>query len=87
MLSFKVFKNMLSDTLDFYFNVTHLRKGMRSTNNFSKAVCKSNIRSFNIILVALRLQNILSGQINGILTHVPFKLHIKEMCLKMYLEC
>ena len=76
---------MLPNTLNSYFNVKHLPYGMRSTNNYSEVVCKSNIiRSFNIISVALRLWNILLNQIRGTLTHVPFKLHIKAMILKLY---
>ena len=42
-------KSWLCERVSLYFDVKHLPYGMRSTNIFSEAGCKSNIRLFNII--------------------------------------
>ena len=64
---------MLPNTLNSYFKAKDLPYGM-----------KSNIKSFNIISVVIRLWNTLPNQIKGTLNHAPFELHIKVIPLQMY---
>ena len=48
-------------------------------NNLSDVVCKSSIKSSNLISDTLKMWNTLSNQIKCILTYAPAKLHIKSM--------
>ena len=80
LLDFKVFNDMLPVTLNSYFNVEHSTYGMSSTKNFPEAVCKSNIRSLNIISITLRLWNTLYKQIKVTLAYIPLAFIILIYC-------
>ena len=74
----------LPSTLNSLFIIKSGPYGMRSTDNFVGIICKSNIRSFNVIIIAVNLWNTLSNAVKRISSYVLYKNNIKTMLLKLY---
>ena len=54
-------------------------------NNFIRIMCKSNIRYFNVVVV-INLWNTLPNSIKNVKSDVSFKLNIKSIHLKLYIN-
>ena len=54
LFAFKAFNGKFPSTLSSLFII---KSGMKSTNEFVRTICKSNIRSFNVVIIALNLCN------------------------------
>ena len=74
LLAFKAFNNMLPLILNSLFVVKSGPYSMRHTNNFVGTICKSNMRSLNVIMVALNNWNKLPNQVKLIFTKFSLKL-------------
>ena len=74
---------MLPITLNSFFNIKSHLYEMRSISNFAEIICKTNMRSFHIINVSIKLWNNLSNEVKC-MSFVPFKVYIKTMLIKMY---
>ena len=53
--AFKAFNRMLAFTLNTLFIIESGLYSMRFTNNFVRIICKSNIRTFKNVIIALNL--------------------------------
>ena len=51
--AFKAFNSKLPSTLNSLFIIKYGPYGMRSTDNVVGTICKSNIKPFNVVIMAL----------------------------------
>ena len=84
LFAFKAFNSKLPSTLNSLFTIKSCPYGMRSTDTFVGTICKSNIRSFNVVIISLNLWNSLSNAVKRIPSYVLYKNYIKTMLLKLY---
>ena len=57
---------------------------MRSKSNFTESICKTNMMSFHIIVVSMKMWNKLSNYVKC-MPFVIFKAYITTMLSKQYL--
>ena len=70
---------MLPLILNSLFVVKFGPYSMRHTNNFVGTICKSNMRSLNVIMVALNNWNKLSNHVKLISSYTSYKVFIKAI--------
>ena len=75
------FPPKIPSTLKSLFIIKSGPYGMRSTNSFIGTICKSNIRSFNVVK---NLWNPISNDVKVIYSNVSYKNSIKTMLLNPY---
>ena len=75
---------MLLLILNLLFVVKSGPYSMIYTNNFVGSICKSNMRSLNVIMVALNNWNKLLNHVKLISSYTSYKVSIKTMFLESY---
>ena len=75
---------MLPLILNSLFVVKYAPYSMIHINNFVGTICKSNMRSLNVIMVALNNWNKLPNQVKLISSYTSYKVFIKTMLLDSY---
>ena len=86
LFTFKAFNSKHLSTLNSLFIIKSNPYGMRSANNFVGTVCKSNIKSFNVVMIALKLWNLLANAVKRIYSYVSYKNNIKQWFWNYTLE-
>ena len=84
LLAFKAFNNMLPLILNFLFFIKSGPYSMRCTNNCVGIICKSNIRSLSVSMIALNILNKLSNHVKPISSYTSYKIFTKTMLLYSY---